>query len=146
MAQPGIDSESRNPPSKTQTSKEGHEDETVHVVATALVAWFTIIHTSDCYKKPSQEAIFGSHVSAVILLILGRKEWKAEGNTFKKICSVKKPPILSVNIRSQLLKYLQQPQLGFPHQEDVHPTVSNKTSFRDSSKIFKASPLALRDQ
>lgn len=38
MAQPGIDSESRNPPSKTQTSKEGHEEETVHVVETALVA------------------------------------------------------------------------------------------------------------
>lgn len=72
----------RNPLSKTETSKEGHEEETVPVAEAALVAWFTIIHTNDCYKIPSQGTIFGSHVSEVILLILRRKEWKAEGNIF----------------------------------------------------------------
>lgn len=82
MAQPGIDSERTNPPSKTETSKDGHEEETVPVVETAVVAWFTIIHTNDCYKIPSQGTIFGSHVSEVILLILRRKEWKAEGNIY----------------------------------------------------------------
>lgn len=90
MAQPGIDSESRNPPSKTETSKEGHKGETMHVVETFLVARFTVIHTNDCYKIPPQGIIFGSHVSEVILLILGRKEWKAVGNIVKKYAVSKK--------------------------------------------------------
>lgn len=74
------------------------------------------------------------------------KRVESWGEYIKKICSVEKPPIHSVNVRSQMLEYLQQSQLGFPHQEDVHPTVSNKTSFRVNSKIFKTSSLALGDQ
>lgn len=47
MAQTGINSDDKNPPSKTNTPKEGPKEETMYVVEATLVAC-----TKDCYKNP----------------------------------------------------------------------------------------------
>lgn len=146
MAQPGIDSESTNLPSKTETSKEGHKEET----ACSWNCSCCLIHHHS-HQWLLQDTITGNYIWLPCQWShpADFKEKRVESwgeYILKRYAVSKKPPIHSVNIRSQLLKYLQQPQLGFPHQEVVHPTVSNKTSFRASSKVFKTSSLALGDQ